>query len=377
MRAGRRTFARLDAARASGSLVTTLPESAFEDLSARARRILVALITEYVDTGEPVGSRVLSKKYGLDLSAASIRNVLADLEDAGLLAQPHTSAGRVPTDRAFRYFIDALLQLRPLATGDRQALRARFADVKKGDDLLRSSGKILSDLTGGVAVVLAPRPETRTLRQLRFIPTRPGELLSVIVFSDGHVENAYLPFEGAVTEADLARVHELLADVIDGRTLSAVRDLCERRLADEQVRLDSLRHRAFELGKRAAGAPGKAEVLIEGQSRLLERPELADVERLRELVLALDDRRLLVTLLDRTVEAEQLRVVVGHELGELGRGALGAVAAPYSDGGRVAGAIAVLDVMRMDYSKVMPVVTATASEMTAAIDRARRDGDEG
>ncbi len=359
----------------SGTL-TALPESALEDLSARARRILVALITEYVETGEPVGSRVLSKKYGLDLSAASIRNVLADLEDGGLLVQPHTSAGRVPTDRAFRYFVDALLQVRPLAPSDREALRARFADVKKGDDLLRSSGKILSDLTGGVAVVLSPRPETRTLRQLRFIPTRPGELLSVVVFSDGHVEHTYVPFEGVVTEAELLRVHELLADVVDGRTLSAVRDLCERRLADQEVQVDSLRHRAFELGRRAAGGASKAEVLIEGQSRLLERPELADVERLRDLVLALDDRRLLVALLDRTVEAERLRVAVGRELGDLGGGALGAVAAPYSDGGRVAGAIAVLDVLRMDYSKVMPVVTATASEMSAAIDRARRDGDD-
>ena len=216
-------------------------------------------------------------------------------------------------------------------------------------------------------------PESRTLRQIRFIPTRPGELLSVVVFTDGHVENTYVTVDGPVSEADLMRVHELLGDVIEGRTLSAVRDLCERRLADEQTQYDSLRHRAFDLGKQAAGGPGKAEILIEGQSRLLERPELADVERLRDLVLALDDRRLLVTLLDRTVESERMRVVVGHELGQLGGGALSVVAAPYSDGGRVTGAIAVLDVMRMDYSKVMPVVTATAKEMSNAMGRARRD----
>lgn len=344
------------------------------ELSNRLRKILYAVITEYVETGEPVGSRTLSKKHGLDLSAASIRNVLSDLEEAGFLHQPHTSAGRVPTDRAFRYFIDALLQVRPLTQEEQSEIERRFAEVGSGEELLRTTGKILSDLTGTAAVV-SPRGEARTLKQIRFIPTRPGELLAVLVLSDATVENCFVQFEGPISDQDLARVHEMLADVIEGRTLGEVRELCARRLANDKVQLNALRRRAFDLGLQATEGANRSSLLIEGQARLLDRPELADVERLRELVLALDHRELLLDLLDRTATAERASVLVGRELGDLAGGALSVVSAPYTDRGRVAGAIGVLDVVRMDYSKVLPVVAATAKAMSAAMDRHGRDDD--
>ncbi len=345
-------------------------------LSHRLSKTLYACIVEYIESGEPVGSRTLARKHGLELSAASIRNLLADLEEAGYLHQPHTSSGRVPTDRAFRLFVDTLLQVRPLSVDEKHAITRRFDEVGTGEEMLTRSGKILSELTGTAAVVVQ-RQEARTLRQLRFIPTRPGELLAVLVMSDDTVENCFLRVDGPIGEPDLARVHELLHDVIEGRTLGEVRELCARRLDEQRLRLDEQRRLAFELGQRATHAATRSDLVLEGQALLLDRPEIADVDRVKELVRALGDRELLVRLLDETASAERASVLVGQELGELAGGALSVVTAPYKDGGRVAGAIGVLDIVRMDYSKILPVVSAAAEAMTAAIDRARSRHDPG
>ena len=219
------------------------------ELSARARQLLYHCVTEYVSTGEPVGSRTLAKKSGLDLSPASIRNVLADLEDAGYLRQPHTSAGRVPTDRAFRLFIDALMQVRDLTSDDEASIRDRFASLETSvphANVMRETGKLLSELTGTAAVVVAPRAEMLVLKQLRFLRTAAEEVLAVLVMKNGTVQNRFL--RAAVTDADLQRIHNLLDDVVEGRTLGDLRELFDRRLQSERVQHDELRRRAFELG---------------------------------------------------------------------------------------------------------------------------------
>src|SRR4051812_40052186 len=173
------------------------------EFSPRARKILFAVVTEFIGTGTPVGSRTLAKKYGLDLSAASIRNVLADLEEAGYLKQPHTSAGRIPTDRALRLFIDTLMEMRALAPEEQAKLGARFAEIYAvANDPLREAGRYLSELSGAAAVVTAPRQELRTLAQIRFIPTKPGQLLAVLVFSDGSVENRFFQIDVPLTDSE-------------------------------------------------------------------------------------------------------------------------------------------------------------------------------
>ncbi len=343
------------------------------ELSSRARKILFAVVTEFIASGDPVGSRTLARKYGLDLSAASIRNVLADLEEGGFLKQPHTSAGRVPTDRALRLFIDTLMELRAISPGDQLKMSERFAEIYAvAVDPLREAGRYLSELSGAAAVIAAPRKELRTLAQLRFIPTKPGQLLAVLVFSDGMVENRFLQVDGPIADVELTRIHNLLADVIEGRSLGEVRDLFARRLADERVAVDALRRRAFELGSRAMPAPAAGgEVLIEGQGRLIDLPEYGDVARLKNLVRALEERQDLLGLLDKTLAAGGVTVFVGSEAGELGAGELSLVVAPYADHGRVAGTVGVLGPTRMDYAKVMPLVDATAAAMTEAISKAK------
>ncbi len=342
-----------------------------QELSARARRILFAVVTEYIETGLPVGSRTLAKRHGIDLSAASIRNVLSDLDEAGFLLQPHTSAGRVPTDRAIRLFIDKLIQVRDVPMDDRARLEARVAEIyATSENPLRESGRLLSELSGAAAVVGGRRKSARTLSQLRFIPTRRDQLLAVLVFQDGSVENRFIQVEGQINESELIRVHNLLTDVIEGRTLGEVRDLFERRLADDRVALDALRRRAFELGHLAVATDGPAgDVVIEGQARLIDLPEYADHHRLKKLVVALEEREEILGLLDKTLAAGAVMVFVGAETGELGAGQLSLVVAPYRENGEPAGAVGVLGPTRMDYAKVLPLVDATAAAMSEAINK--------
>ncbi len=340
------------------------------ELSARARQVLYHCVTEYVATGEPVGSRTLAKKSGLELSPASIRNVLADLEDAGYLRQPHTSAGRVPTARAFRLFIDALMHVQTLTAEEEHAIREKFSSFEPGQNIMREAGKLLSELTGTAAVVLAPRADTFVLKQLRFLRTGPDEVLAVLVMNSGAVHNRFLHV--TVTEAELQRIHNLLDDVVEGRTLGDLRELFAKRLQSDRVQHDELRRTAFELGgaaieQAAALATG---LVIEGQDRLLEKPEFDDAGHVRRLVTALDAREKLVKLLDLAMEAKGGHVVVGDETGDLGGGQLAIVGAAYSTHGHATGTVGVIGPTRMDYPRVLPLVAATANAMSEFLDRA-------
>ncbi|HEY4016740.1 MAG TPA: heat-inducible transcriptional repressor HrcA [Polyangiaceae bacterium] len=347
------------------------------ELSARARQVLYHCVTEYVSTGEPVGSRTLAKKSGLELSPASIRNVLADLEDAGYLRQPHTSAGRVPTDRAFRLFIDALMDVRELSKNDEASIRDRFASIEPGDNVMRETGRLLSELTGTAAVVVAPRAEMLVLKHLRFLRTGPDEVLAVLVMKNGAVQNRFLPV--AVTEADLQRVHNLLDDVVEGRTLGDLRELFELRLQSDRVQNDELKRRAFELGGAAVevAVGEETDLVIEGQDRLLEKPEFDDADDVRGLVTALDAREKVVRLLELAMAAKGGHVVVGEEVGGLGGGQIAIVGAHYTSHGQAAGTIGVIGPTRMDYPRVLPLVAATAHAMSEFLDRADSEGSSG
>lgn len=340
-------------------------------LSKRARSVLYAVVTEFIATAEPVGSRTLTRKYGFSLSAATIRNELADLEDTGYLAQPHTSAGRVPTEAAFRLFVDALMEVRELPLGDAARIREYFRDLNADSDILRETGKLLSDLSGAPAVLVRARTESRTLLTLRFILTRPFELLSVIVFSDGTVENRFIRMERAISEHELERVHNMLAEVVNGRTLGALREHFTN--SSHAGEIDTLRQLGLSLVRAATeNATRGVDVVIQGQSRLLESPEFGSVERVRDLLFALEDRDRLLTLLDRTLASTHVNVFLGEETEKMVGFPVSLVAAPYrEEGGEAGGAVGVIGPTRMDYPFVVPLVGATANAMSAAIRRLR------
>lgn len=346
-------------------------------LSKRARSILYAVVTDYTATGEPVGSRTLAKKYGFDLSPATIRNVLADLEEAGYVSQPHTSAGRIPTEKAFRLFIDTLMRARQLSPSFVAEIAEHFEELPPGADILRETGRLLSNLTGAVSVVAPSQLEKRTLVAVRFIPTRPSELLAVIVLSDGAVENRYITVDGPLSSAELERVHNLLEEIVEGRTMSAVRDELQRRA--RQVRselLGLLKVSQSLIAATVAGSDRGDGVVIEGQAKALESPEFSSADRVRELMGVLEEKEQLVLLLDRTIATERVQVFMGEDTGTLSDMPLSVVAAPFHEDGRPAGGLGIIGPTRMDYPTVVPLVGATASAVSAALSRTGRDGSE-
>ncbi|HEY3237291.1 MAG TPA: heat-inducible transcriptional repressor HrcA [Polyangiaceae bacterium] len=344
-----------------------------EDLSERARAVLYAVITEFIATGEPVGSRTLTKKHGFDLSAATIRNVLADLEDAGYLSQPHTSAGRVPTEAAFRVFIDALMRVRQLSRRDALRISEWFEDLPPGVDLLRETGKLLSSLSGAAAILVRLRSDNRTVLRIRFIATRPGELLSVIVFSDGTVENRFIAVDKPLNDGELDRIHNMLERVVEGWTLAAVRDYFRKGVEEHRDELNRLHNLGLSLASATIeGCDRTSEVVIEGQAKLLDRPEFQGADRVRELMRTLEDRARLVNLLDRALESSRVQVFLGNQTASAPGCPVSLVAAPYhEDNGEPGGAVGIIGPTRMDYSFVVPLVGATAEAMSGALARSR------
>ncbi len=341
-------------------------------LSRRERAILSAVVTEFTATGEPVASRTLAKKYGLDLSPATIRNVLADLEEAGYLTQPHSSAGRLPTEAAFRLFIDALLRLRQISVDDASKIAGWFGELPPGADIFRGAGRLLSDMTGAAAVLVRSRVPERTLSTMRFLRTRPGELLGVIVLSDGTVENRFIQVEVAPTDRELERLHNMLEEVVDGRTLSVVRDYFAGEVNERRDELSNLRRMGVSLLEAAIDAPDqRPHVIIEGRARLLANPEFDTTERLRDVIRALEERERLVELLDRTIETDHVQVLLGGETERRVGVPVSVVSAPYQADGRPGGAVGVIGPVAMDFPAVIPVVQATAEAMSAALSRPR------
>lgn len=341
-------------------------------LSKRARSVLYAVVTEFIASGEPVGSRLLSKKYGFSLSPATIRNVLADLEDEGYLAQPHTSAGRIPTELAFRLFVDALMQVQKLPEGDAGRISEWLSELKPDADIPRETGKLLSDLSGAPAVVLRSRAETRTLLKLRFIATRPGEMLAVAVFVDGTVENRFIRVDASLPESELERLHGVLEEVAPGRTLAGLRDAMHDSMNASRAELRSMHELGASLVRTLSeGSVRIADVVIEGQTLLLDRPEFGSVERMRELLRALDDRERLIGMLDRALVADRVQVFLGEESSAGGGYPVSVVATRYQERGEPGGAVGVIGPTRMDYPVVVPIVAAAAEAMSAAIARSQ------
>jgi heat-inducible transcriptional repressor len=350
----------------------TILDRPVNPLPKRARSILYAVVTEFIATGEPVGSRTLVKKHGLDLSAATIRNVLADLEDAGYLTQPHTSAGRIPTEKAFRLFIDALMRVRQLSEEEASRIGELFHELQPGAQLLRETGKLLADLTGTAAILMRPRMESRLVVKVRFIPTRPGEILSVIVLSDGTVENRFIQVDTTLTDSHLERLHAMLEEGIGGKTLADLRDFFVQTVAESRDELANLRKLGLSLVSAAIEKADRGmDIVIEGQARLLERPEFSSSEHLKDVMFVLEDKERLVMLLDRALASDNVQVFLGEDTRETTGYPVSVVATSFREDGRVGGAVGVLGPTRMDYPRVVPLVGATADAVSAALTRNR------
>lgn len=338
------------------------------ELAFRSRRILYAAVTEYIATGEPVGSRKLAKRYGLDISPATIRNELSDLEESGYLVQPHTSAGRVPTDKGFRAFVDALVRVREVQPQDRSALHGRLSRLTPGiDDLPREAGRLLSRLTGSASVFHTSRPSEGRVAQLRWLKLRPGQLLAVLVTRSGAVENRVVTVEREPDGAELERLHNYLETLLGEHTLSELRDAVAR-AAETQRSVFS--ERACEVVEATLLAESASrELVIQGQQLLLGQPDFASVEKMRSVLGALAEQQRLLELLDRTMAAGGIQVLIGAEAQLPDTQDLSLITAPFGREGL--GTLGVIAPTRTDYQKVVPLVGFAASLLTDLLEQQR------
>lgn len=343
-----------------------------QELNRRAQKILHAIVAEYLDSGDAVGSRTITRRHELGLSPATVRNVMADLEDMGLLVQRHTSAGRVPTESGLRFFIDALVKVRGLHPREKDEIRARISTTHTGDVVQRAS-QLLADLTQHAAVIVAPDPDTLRLGQLQFVPMRDGKLLAVLVTSDGRIENRLVTTEAQLDARRLEWIHNYLNQMLAGMTIEEVRDRLERELADDQSRYNVAAAEALGLGQQVFNEHTErtAEIVVTGQANLVGANDAGDdrsaeqrLTQMRDLLRTLEDKTSLIRLLERTRSSEGIQVFLGAEtaLGALNSSSV--VAVPYGPDEAPIGAIAVIGPMRMNYAKVMSVVDFTAEVVT-------------
>ena len=336
----------------------------------RARQLLRTLVSRHIRYGEPVGSQTLARHAGLDVSPATIRNILASLEDAGLLAAPHTSAGRVPTAQGYRLFVDSLLQVRPLPDEEVARLRSELPAGAGTQALLGSTSELLSAMTHFVGMVSVPKRETFAFRQIEFVALDPHRVLAILVFADGEVQNRVVQVRRAFDPAELEQAARYLNAHFAGQPLATIRASLLRDLRDARSEMERLLASSVELAEQAF-APGRDDVLLAGQTRLMGLQELADLDRLRALFEAFAEKRELLQLLERTAKAPGMRVFIGEETGLAPLEGMSLVTAPYGHEGRTLGVLGVIGPSRMAYDRVIPVVEAAAAALGAALNPER------
>lgn len=337
------------------------------DIGGRAKKILHAVVSEYLATGEAVGSQTVTRRYGLDVSAATVRNVMGDLEEVGLLRHTHTSGGRIPTDRGLRYYVDTLLRVRSLSTGEKDEIRERFGGAPTDvPEMMHRTSRLLRELSHLTVVVQAPRPEIDVIEHIEFVKLREGQLLAVMASASGQIQNKLVPIELPIDAGDLDRINNYLNGLVSGLTLDQVRSRLAAEIESERAAHDQLATRALQLAAAAVPVdpPSAPEVFVDGQSNLLSGQ--TDLERAKMLLRTLEEKDLIVRLLDRTLSAPGICVFIGAEANLADLTDISVVAAPYGGDGKPLGTIGVIGPSRMNYSRVIPLVDFT-SEMISDV----------
>ncbi|MEP6634501.1 MAG: heat-inducible transcriptional repressor HrcA [Luteimonas sp.] len=337
------------------------------NLDPRARQLLRTLIARHIRDGEPVGSQTLARHAGLDVSPATIRNILVDLEELGLLAAPHTSAGRVPTTQGYRVFVDSLLQLKPLPDGELARLRSELPAGSGTQTLLGNASELVSAMTHFVGVVSVPKREQFAFRHIDFVPLDGNRVMAILVFADNDVQNRIIQTRRAYDSGELERVANYLNGQFAGRPLADIRATLLHEMRAARSEMETLLAHTVEIAEQVL-APTGDDLLVAGQTRLIGVQDLSDLDRLRELFEAFASKREILQLLERTVRAPGVRIFIGEETGLAPLEGISLVTAPYIAGGQVLGVLGVIGPTRMAYERVIPVVQAAADVLGAAFE---------
>jgi heat-inducible transcriptional repressor len=331
------------------------------DLNKRAREVLRLIVDAYVETGEPVGSRAISRRLGMSLSPATIRNVMADLEDVGLLHAPHTSAGRLPTEAGLRLFVHGLLQVGHLSDDEREAINGRASAAGRSlPEMLGEATAVLSGLSGCTGLVVAPKTD-KPLKHLEFVALGPGRTLIVMVTEDGVVENRVIETPLGIPAASLVMASNYLSSRLIGRTIDEGRAAILAEIQTAQTQLDSLTAGLVEAGL-AIRSIGTDQLIVRGQGNLLEDiGDRADVIRIRALFEALETKDTMLKLLEAANRAEGVQIFIGSENEMFAHAGCSMIITPYMNSReQVVGAIGVIGPTRLNYARIIPMVDYTA-----------------
>ena len=335
-------------------------------LDERSRTLLKTLVERYITDGQPVGSRALSKYSGLDLSAATVRNVMADLEELGFIASPHTSAGRVPTPRGYRFFVDSLLTMQPLEMEKVHAIEGQL-HPSQPQQLISSASQLVSGLTHFAGIVLTPRRKTPKIRQMEFVSLSEKRILLILVTTDGDVQNRILFTERPYSPAELVVATNYLNQYFAGNELDHIRNRVRDDLRQLRGDLHGLMEAALTAGDEAMRHTDER-YIISGERNLLEVEELSsNMKRLRELFDLFEQRTALMQLLDISHRADGIQIFIGGESGLAPLDECSVVTAPYEVDGQIVGSVGVIGPTRMAYERVIPIVDITAKLLSSAL----------
>lgn len=336
--------------------------------SERALHFLKALVERYIKDGQPIGSRTLAKDTGLDLSPATVRNVMADLEDLGLIVSPHTSAGRVPTVAGYRLFVDSLLTVRPPSDRDVDSLRTRFDVCMDPKSLVETASNLLSGITHLAGVVMLPRHERHLFRQIELLPLSDKRVLAILVTSDGEVHNRIVNIDKNFAPSQLEQAANYLNEIFTGQDLGQIRKRLLDDLKQTHAHMDQMMMQAMSIAQGVVEtAEAKDDCYIAGQTNLMEFGELASMDRLKQLFDAFNQKREILHILDRCIAADGVQIFIGEESGYDMLGDCSLVTTTYRVEERVVGVLGVIGPTRMDYQRVIPIVDVTGRLLAAAL----------
>jgi len=335
------------------------------ELTSRAREIFRLVVEGYIASGQPVGSKALAGEGGLNLSPASIRSVLHDLEQLGLLAAPHTSAGRMPTDVGLRLFVDGMMQVAEPTAQERAAIERRLKEPGPIEQALEATSAILSDISAAAGVVMVPSGEPK-LSQMSLVPLSPGKALAVLVGEDGHVENRVLDLPETMPSSALEQASNFISAHVAGSTLAQAAGAVRAEIASGKSALDEasrdLVTRGLAVWSEDAGR--RPVLIVRGQANLLDESALGDIERVRQLLDDLENKQTISQLLETAREADATRIFIGSENRLFALSGSSVIASPYRDrDGRVVGVVGVIGPTRLNYARVIPMVDFTAQSL--------------
>lgn len=334
-------------------------------LNARHQGVLRAIVLDYIRTAEPVGSRTISRRYGFPLSPATIRTIMADLEELGYVAQPHTSAGRIPTDQGYRFYVDSLMDRPLLSQAEVERIEYQVGpQTGEVDGLLREAGKLLSALSPYVALVLTPRVDESHFRRVEFVSLTRDRVLVILMADTGWVHHKVVVVDEPMDQEDLDRMGRYLTGLLHGNSLQKVRDLLVAQMAEEKAQYDRLLTRALQLWAQALESEAEADVYVAGAAHIADQPEFADIGKMKALFAAFEEKSQLVQILNECLTGDECRIFIGREIPVVDIQELSLIAAPYRRGDRALGVLGMLGPTRMDYGRALALVETTAKLLT-------------